>query len=94
MMPFKYVVYREDKYYVSQCLNAEVSSFGSSVEEAIAQLTEAMKLYLADESERATFQTVEEAILGEGMVDAETLQFRPHHPGTDATRFRTGESNW
>lgn len=70
MVPFKYVVYREEEYYVSQCLNAEVSSFGSSVEEAIAQLTEAMKLYLADESERATFQTVEEAFLGEGMVDA------------------------
>ena len=63
MVPFKYVVYREDEYYVSQCLNAEVSSFGSSVEEAIAQLTDAMKLYLADESERAKFQTVDEAFL-------------------------------
>jgi len=70
MVPFKYVVYREDEYYVSQCLNAEVSSFGSSVEEAIAQLTDALKLYLADDSERAKFQTVEVAILGEGMVDA------------------------
>ncbi len=28
MKNIKYVVYREDKYYVAQCLNVDVSSFG------------------------------------------------------------------
>ena len=31
-----YVVYREDEFFVSQCLNVDVSSFGKTREEAVA----------------------------------------------------------
>ena len=44
----KYVVYQEGKFFVSLCLNAEVSSFGESVEEAITNLKEAVELYFDD----------------------------------------------
>lgn len=42
------VVYQEGKYYVAQCLDIEVSSFGESEQEALANLQEALELYLED----------------------------------------------
>lgn len=42
------VVYREGKYYVAQCLNVDVSSFGKSEEEALSNLKEALELYFED----------------------------------------------
>ena len=42
------VVYKEGKYYVAQCLNVDVSSFGKTEQEAIANLREALELYLED----------------------------------------------
>ena len=44
----KYVVYKEDKFYVSQCLNVDVSSFGESIDEAISSLKEAVSLYFGE----------------------------------------------
>ena len=41
----KNVVWREGKYYVSQCLNTDVSSFGKTKKEAIDNLNEALELY-------------------------------------------------
>ena len=41
----KYIVQKEGKYYVSQCLNVDVSSFGKTVQEAIFNLNEALALY-------------------------------------------------
>jgi predicted RNase H-like HicB family nuclease len=61
----KYIVYKEDKYYVSQCLNVEVSSFGSSVEEATVNLKEALDLYFEDESARKGYQKINETLIGE-----------------------------
>ncbi len=46
MKNIKYVVYREEKYYVSQCLNVDVSSFGSTFNAAVANLKEALELFL------------------------------------------------
>jgi len=40
----KYIVYKEDRYYVSQCLNVDVSSFGDSVQDAVDNLNEALSL--------------------------------------------------
>ena len=40
-----YVIYREDEFLVAQCLNVDVSSFGSTREEAVANLKEAVELY-------------------------------------------------
>jgi predicted RNase H-like HicB family nuclease len=45
MKTIKYVVYKEDKYYVSQCLNVDVASFGNTIQEAIDNLNEALALY-------------------------------------------------
>jgi len=35
MKNVKYLVYKEDDYYVSQCLNVEVASFGETIDEAL-----------------------------------------------------------
>ena len=40
-----YIVWKEGKYYVSQCLNVDVSSFGDSRQQAIENLNEAVALY-------------------------------------------------
>lgn len=42
------VVYQEGKYYVAQCLNVDVSSFGETYNEAVTNLQEALELYLED----------------------------------------------
>ena len=49
MRNFKYVVYQEGKYFVSQCLNVDVSSFGKTIDQAVANLKDAVGLYLKDE---------------------------------------------
>ncbi|MES2702705.1 MAG: type II toxin-antitoxin system HicB family antitoxin [Bacteroidota bacterium] len=43
------VVWKEGKYYVAQCLNVDVSSFGESRAEALSNLDEALSLYLDDD---------------------------------------------
>lgn len=42
------IVWKEGKYYVSQCLNVEVSSFGKTKAEALKNLDEALELYFED----------------------------------------------
>ncbi len=44
----KNVVWKEGKYYVVQCLNVDVSSFGKTKKEALANLKEALELYFED----------------------------------------------
>lgn len=44
----KYAVWKEGKYYVAQCLNVEVSSFGKTPKEAVKNLEEALELYFED----------------------------------------------
>jgi len=45
---YQSVVYQEGKYYVAQCLNVDVSSFGDTEHEALTNLQEALELYLED----------------------------------------------
>ncbi len=45
---FTNVVWKEDKYFVAQCLNIDVSSFGKTYEAALKNLEEALELYLED----------------------------------------------
>jgi len=42
------VVWKEGKYYVAQCLNVDVSSFGKTKKEALDNLEEALELYFED----------------------------------------------
>ncbi len=47
----KSVIWKEGKYYVVQCLNVDVSSFGKTKKEALANLDEALELYFEDVKE-------------------------------------------
>jgi predicted RNase H-like HicB family nuclease len=41
-------VWKEGDYYVAQCLNVDVSSFGDTKDEALINLQEALELYFED----------------------------------------------
>jgi predicted RNase H-like HicB family nuclease len=69
MKQMDYVVYREDEFHVAQCLNVDVSSFGNTRAEAVANLKEAVELYLEGESE-LSFTPVNDATVGQQLVDA------------------------
>ena len=45
---FASVVWKEGKYFVAQCLNVDVSSFGKTKVEALQNLKEALELYFED----------------------------------------------
>jgi hypothetical protein len=42
------VVFREGEHFVAQCLDVDVSSFGNSEDDALANLREALELYFED----------------------------------------------
>ena len=60
----KYIVQKEGKYYVSQCLNVDVSSFGNTVQEAIDNLNEALMLYFEDKDALFTITPIQETLIG------------------------------
>jgi predicted RNase H-like HicB family nuclease len=69
MRSIQYCLYKETPYYVAQCLNVDVSSFGDTREEAIANIKEAVELYFEGE-ENAEFTEVSEVSLGEELIHA------------------------
>ena len=69
MKHMAYVVYREDEFMVAQCLNVDVSSFGATREEAVANLKEAVELYF-DGEPNPIFTSVAELNVGEELVNA------------------------
>ena len=56
---YQSVVYKEGKYYVAQCLNVDISSFGDIEQEALSNLQEALELYLEDAPNAETPTSVE-----------------------------------
>ena len=48
--PLTSIVWKEGNYYVAQCLQVDVSSFGETRDEAISSLDEALGLYFEDHS--------------------------------------------
>lgn len=70
MRRISYCVYREDEFFVAQCLNIDVSSFGSSHKEAIAHLKEAVELYFEGESAADSFVEISEPAVGQEMINA------------------------
>ncbi len=46
------VVWKEGKYYVAQCLNVDVSTFGKTRPEAMKNIREALELYFEDKKTR------------------------------------------
>jgi len=70
MKNIKYLVYKEGNYYVSQCLNVDVSSFGETIDEAISALKEAVSLYFENEDGNAQYQEIGETLIGEDVIHA------------------------
>lgn len=58
---FENIVWKEGDYYVAQCLNVDISSFGNTKEEALVNLQEAIELYFEDAplTEAATVENPE-----------------------------------
>lgn len=69
MKQMAYVVYREDEFFVSQCLNVDVSSFGKTREEAVTNLKEAVELYFEGEPDSA-YTSVTDLNVGQETVNA------------------------
>jgi predicted RNase H-like HicB family nuclease len=69
MKAIKYVVYKEEKYFVSQCLNVDVSSFGKSIQEAIDNLNEALALYFEEPGSQIEIPVINETLLGEIYIN-------------------------
>ena len=53
-------VWREGKYYVSQCLNVDIYSFGKTKKEAVSNIKEAVELYLEDDLQNTEVVKVEQ----------------------------------
>jgi len=66
----KYVVYQEDRFYVSQCLNVDVASFGETIDEAVQNLKEAVELYFDNEGAKLEYHEVGNALIGEAFINA------------------------
>ena len=49
-MNLKSVIWKEDNYYISQCLEVDVSSFGKTRKKALVNLQDALVLYFEDTS--------------------------------------------
>ena len=58
-MNLKNVVWKEGKYYVAQCLNVDISSFGQTRKEALINLDEALALYFEDKKAIRQFVHIE-----------------------------------
>jgi predicted RNase H-like HicB family nuclease len=69
MKKIKYVIYKEGKYYVSQCLNVDISSFGTTIDEASANLKEALQLYFEDDKSHWEYLPISEALIGETQLN-------------------------
>jgi predicted RNase H-like HicB family nuclease len=50
-------VHREGDWYVAQCLEVDVASQGQTIEEALANLAEAVALYLEEVDDPAKYVT-------------------------------------
>jgi predicted RNase H-like HicB family nuclease len=70
MKTMAYCVYREDELFVAQCLNLDISSFGSTRDDAVKNLKEAVELYFDAENAASNYTSVSDLDVGEEMVNA------------------------
>jgi predicted RNase H-like HicB family nuclease len=54
---FTAAVHREEDWYVAQCLEVDVASQGPTIDEALANVGEAVELYLEEVDDPALFVT-------------------------------------
>ncbi len=69
MKSIKYVVYKDGDYFVSQCLNVDISSFGDDAQEAVVNLKEALELYFDDENNIDYYHIIDETTIGEATLN-------------------------
>jgi predicted RNase H-like HicB family nuclease len=67
-MTLKYIIYREGKYFVAQCLNVDVSSFGKTIKAAQNNIKEALELYFEGDSGKKEYVQINEVLIGETVV--------------------------
>ncbi len=63
-----YIVWRGDKYFVSRCINVEVSSFGETIDETVENLKEAVELYFQGETKE--LPVIRNLMLGREVINA------------------------
>lgn len=66
----KYVVWKEGKYFVGQCLNVDVSSFGRTKKSALGNLTEALALYFEDADPNQISKVENPEVVSAGPIHA------------------------
>ena len=52
------IVWKEGKFFVAQCLNVDISSFGKTKKEALSNLDEALELYFEDLPTKSVKQVI------------------------------------
>jgi hypothetical protein len=67
MHTINYVVWKEDEFFVAQCLNVDVSSFSETRDGAVVNLKEAVELYFQDE-DSMPFNEVEFVETGSAQI--------------------------
>lgn len=67
----KYVIYKEGKYFVTKCLNFELSTFGETLDEAQKNMKEALELYFEEDGVGdINYTPVELAMIAEQDIQA------------------------
>ena len=66
---FKYIIYKQDNDYVSQCLNVDIASFGHTIDEAIANLKEALELYYEGNAPDKESIEIDQLMIGETQLN-------------------------
>ena len=56
------IVWKEGKHWVAQCLNVDISSFGSSQKSALRNIKEALELYF-EGTKSPKIQSVKSAVI-------------------------------
>lgn len=69
MKEIDYVIWQEGKYFVAQCLNVNVNTFGETIEEAKNNLKEAVELYFEDGVSEDILQ-IKNVIVGKETINA------------------------
>lgn len=86
MKEISYIIYQEGKYYVAQCLNVDVSSFGETIDEAINNLKEAIELYL--EGEDLEIPDIGKVIIGKDRVRGKIVFFTGNRACSNQLGFK------
>jgi len=64
------ITWKEGKYFVAQCLNVDISSFGQTKKEALSNLEEALELYFEDAPISRAEKIERESVSVESLVYA------------------------